>query len=141
MPVVCSEHGPSYLEEVAVAASDRQWPPVNLQACARVVIKYDPGFALKDTWVTEHVTLADLFAHRSGLPDHAGDPLKDLGYDRGYIQIGNGNVGGRQIVDADSLERTHLPEILSAPPRAPSSRSNATASAGASATMITAAFG
>ncbi len=44
-----------------------------------------PGFALKDRWVTEHVTVADLFAHRSGLPDHAGDLLEDLGYDRSYI--------------------------------------------------------
>ncbi|MFF4346039.1 serine hydrolase [Streptomyces sp. NPDC001530] len=44
-----------------------------------------PGFALKDPWVTEHVTYADLFSHRSGLPDHAGDLLEDLGYDRTYI--------------------------------------------------------
>ncbi|MFM9370400.1 serine hydrolase [Streptomyces sp. Da 82-17] len=49
------------------------------------VVKHSPGFALKDRWVTEHVTLADLFAHRSGLPDHAGDLLEDLGYDRSYI--------------------------------------------------------
>ncbi|MFD2122487.1 serine hydrolase [Streptomyces cirratus] len=44
-----------------------------------------PGFALKDPWVTDHVTTADLFSHRSGLPDHAGDLLEDLGYDRTYI--------------------------------------------------------
>ncbi|THA80625.1 serine hydrolase [Streptomyces sp. A0592] len=44
-----------------------------------------PGFALKDPWVTSHVTPADLFSHRSGLPDHAGDLLEDLGYDRAYI--------------------------------------------------------
>ncbi|GGZ87313.1 serine hydrolase [Streptomyces subrutilus] len=44
-----------------------------------------PGFALKDPWVTDHVTTADLFSHRSGLPDHAGDLLEDLGYDRAYI--------------------------------------------------------
>lgn len=49
------------------------------------VVKYDPGFRLKDPWVTSHATLADLFAHRSGLPDHAGDLLEDLGYDRSYI--------------------------------------------------------
>ncbi|MFB7279060.1 serine hydrolase [Streptomyces hydrogenans] len=49
------------------------------------VVEHDPGFALKDPWVTRHVTLADLFAHRSGLPDHAGDMLEDLGYDRSYI--------------------------------------------------------
>ncbi|MEU3775001.1 serine hydrolase [Streptomyces sp. NPDC032472] len=44
-----------------------------------------PGFALKDPWVTAHVTTADLFSHRSGLPDHAGDLLEDLGYDQAYI--------------------------------------------------------
>lgn len=44
-----------------------------------------PGFAFKDPWVTDHVTPADLFSHRSGLPDHAGDLLEDLGYDRSYI--------------------------------------------------------
>ncbi|MFD7084380.1 serine hydrolase [Streptomyces sp. NPDC059918] len=44
-----------------------------------------PGFALKDPWVTGHVTTADLFSHRSGLPDHAGDLLEDLGYDQAYI--------------------------------------------------------
>ncbi|MEU3725159.1 serine hydrolase [Streptomyces sp. NPDC031705] len=44
-----------------------------------------PGFALKDPWVTSHVTPADLLSHRSGLPDHAGDLLEDLGYDQAYI--------------------------------------------------------
>ncbi|MFD3700893.1 serine hydrolase [Streptomyces sp. NPDC058646] len=44
-----------------------------------------PGFSLKDPWVTEHVSTADLFSHRSGLPDHAGDLLEDLGYDQAYI--------------------------------------------------------
>ena len=41
-----------------------------------------PWFALADPYVTTHVTIADLFAHRSGLPDHAGDRLEDIGYDR-----------------------------------------------------------
>ncbi|MFJ4865689.1 MULTISPECIES: serine hydrolase [unclassified Streptomyces] len=44
-----------------------------------------PGFSLKDPWVTDHVTAADLFSHRAGLPDHAGDLLEDLGYDQAYI--------------------------------------------------------
>lgn len=44
-----------------------------------------PGFLTADAWVTEHVTAADLFAHRSGLPDHSGNLLEDLGYDRGEI--------------------------------------------------------
>lgn len=41
-----------------------------------------PGFALADPFVTERLTVADLYAHRSGLPDHAGDLLEDIGYDR-----------------------------------------------------------
>lgn len=41
-----------------------------------------PWFALSEDWPTQHVTLADLFAHRSGLPGHAGDVLEDVGYDR-----------------------------------------------------------
>ena len=41
-----------------------------------------PWFALNDPYVTGHLTIADLYSHRSGLPDHAGDKLEDLGYDR-----------------------------------------------------------
>lgn len=41
-----------------------------------------PWFTLSDPYVTSHVTIADLYSHRSGLPDHAGDRLEDLGYDR-----------------------------------------------------------
>lgn len=41
-----------------------------------------PWFALSDPAVTRMLTVGDLFAHRSGLPDHAGDRLEDLGYDR-----------------------------------------------------------
>jgi CubicO group peptidase (beta-lactamase class C family) len=41
-----------------------------------------PGFAMQEPWVTSQVTLRDLYAHRSGLPDHAGDLLEDYGYDR-----------------------------------------------------------
>ena len=44
-----------------------------------------PGFALHDAWPTQNVSLADLFSHRSGLPDHAGDVLEDLGFDRDEV--------------------------------------------------------
>ncbi len=44
-----------------------------------------PWFALSDPAATRMVTVGDLFAHRSGLPDHAGDILEDLGYDRRTI--------------------------------------------------------
>lgn len=44
-----------------------------------------PTFALSDPYVSDHVTIGDLYAHRSGLPDHAGDLLEDLGYDRTQV--------------------------------------------------------
>jgi len=53
------------------------------------VVKWDipvvsklPWFSLSDPYVTSHLTIADLYSHRSGLPDHAGDKLEDLGYGR-----------------------------------------------------------
>ncbi|HEY7060318.1 MAG TPA: serine hydrolase [Chloroflexota bacterium] len=49
------------------------------------IIAHDPGFQMYDPWVTREVTLRDMFAHRSGLPDHAGDLLEDLGYDRAEV--------------------------------------------------------
>lgn len=45
----------------------------------------DPGFALADPWVSDHVTYADLYSHRSGLPEHAGDLVEDLGFDRAQV--------------------------------------------------------
>ena len=49
------------------------------------VVKYLPWFRLKDPWVTAHVTVADFLSHRSGLPDHAGDALEDIGYDERQV--------------------------------------------------------
>jgi CubicO group peptidase (beta-lactamase class C family) len=46
------------------------------------VVSKLPWFELSDPYVTSHVTIADLYSHRSGLPDHAGDQLGDLDYDR-----------------------------------------------------------
>ncbi len=46
------------------------------------VVSKLPWFVLSDPYVTGHSTIADLYSHRSGLPDHAGDKLEDLGYDR-----------------------------------------------------------
>src|SRR5213595_1777796 len=42
----------------------------------------DPTFAMFDPWVTREVTIRDMYAHRSGLPEHAGDLLEDLGFKR-----------------------------------------------------------
>ncbi|MFE0646382.1 serine hydrolase [Streptomyces sp. NPDC058877] len=204
---------------------------VGVEGWTKPVAPNLPDFRLKDPWVTSHVTVADLFSHRSGLPDHAGDLLEDLGYDRAYVlshlrdeplapfrasyaytnfgltaaaqavaeekgvpweklaadvlykpagmnstssrfedfeqapdrawghvkvdgawkpqfvrdpdaqspaggvsstardmatwlklQLANGALDGRQIVEADALERTHWPESVTGPPRAPAGR-------------------
>ncbi|MAM08915.1 MAG: serine hydrolase, partial [Rhizobiaceae bacterium] len=44
-----------------------------------------PWFSLSDPAVSERLTIGDLYSHRSGLPDHAGDDLEDLGFDRRTI--------------------------------------------------------
>ena len=49
------------------------------------IMDLDPGFRMNDPWVTQNVTLRDMFSHRSGLPDSAGDDLEDLGYGRAEI--------------------------------------------------------
>jgi CubicO group peptidase (beta-lactamase class C family) len=49
------------------------------------LVTYLPWFELNDPWITKHVTIGDMYAHRSGLPDHAGDDLEDLGYNRREI--------------------------------------------------------
>jgi CubicO group peptidase (beta-lactamase class C family) len=45
----------------------------------------DPAFEMYVPWVTREITIRDLFAHRSGLPDHAGDLLEDMGYERAEV--------------------------------------------------------
>ena len=49
------------------------------------IIKYDPGFEMDAPYVTGNVTSRDMYSHRSGLYDHAGDLLEDMGYDRAAI--------------------------------------------------------
>ncbi len=49
------------------------------------VVRFLPDFRLSDPAITERVTIGDLFSHRSGLPDHAGDDLEELGYDRAEV--------------------------------------------------------
>ena len=46
------------------------------------MIDHDPGFRMYDPYVTRELRLRDLLCHRSGLPDHAGDLLEDIGYDQ-----------------------------------------------------------
>ena len=49
------------------------------------VVSHLSGFELSVPYVTDNVSYGDLFSHLSGLPDHAGDLLEDLGYDQDYI--------------------------------------------------------
>lgn len=49
------------------------------------IVKQLPWFTLSDPWVGDHVTIGDMYAHRSGLPDHAGDDLEALGYSRRQV--------------------------------------------------------
>ena len=49
------------------------------------VIDHDPGFRMYDPYVTRELRLRDLLCHRSGLPDHSGDLLEDLGFARAKI--------------------------------------------------------
>jgi CubicO group peptidase (beta-lactamase class C family) len=44
-----------------------------------------PEFQMSTPWVTSQVTLRDMFCHRSGLPEHGGDLLEDLGFDRNDV--------------------------------------------------------
>src|SRR5437763_6312536 len=45
----------------------------------------DPAFVMFEPWVTREITIRDMYAHRSGLPPHAGDLLEDLGFARAEI--------------------------------------------------------
>ncbi len=49
------------------------------------IIDHDPAFQMQDPAVTASLTIRDTYAHRSGLPDHAGDLLEDMGYDRAEV--------------------------------------------------------
>lgn len=49
------------------------------------VSRYLPDFKLGNAYVSEHATIGDYFAHRSGLPGTAGDDLEDLGFSRNEV--------------------------------------------------------
>ena len=60
-----------------------------------------PDFAMSDPWVTREITLRDMFCHRSGLPDHGGDLLEDIGYGRDAI------IHRLRYIKPDTSFRTH----------------------------------
>jgi CubicO group peptidase (beta-lactamase class C family) len=49
------------------------------------VLRTLPAARIGPPAIAPEVTIRDLLAHRSGLPDHAGDHLEDLGFDRATI--------------------------------------------------------
>ncbi|MGH2583512.1 MAG: serine hydrolase [Dehalococcoidia bacterium] len=49
------------------------------------IVSHLPSFALADPFVTSNVTLRDMYSHRSGLPEYAGDLLECLGFPREQI--------------------------------------------------------
>lgn len=49
------------------------------------VVERLPYFRLSDPWVTQHVTIGDMYAMRSGLPADAGDDLGEMGFTRRQI--------------------------------------------------------
>lgn len=49
------------------------------------LIDHDPDFRMYDPFVAAMLTIRDMFSHRSGLSEHAGDLLEDMDYDRTEI--------------------------------------------------------
>jgi CubicO group peptidase (beta-lactamase class C family) len=49
------------------------------------ITEHLPWFELSDRSTTQQVTIADMYAHRSGLPTHIGDLQEDMGYSRREI--------------------------------------------------------
>ena len=49
------------------------------------VVDLDPGFQLKDPWVSQEFRVFDLLAQRSSLPPYANDTLVFLGFDAGAM--------------------------------------------------------
>lgn len=49
------------------------------------VVDLEPGFQLKDPWVTREFRVFDLLAQRSGLPPYANDALGSLGFDENSL--------------------------------------------------------
>ena len=49
------------------------------------IVDLNPEFQMFDPWITNHVTVRDLYAHRSGLNGNAGNDLEGLGYEQDEI--------------------------------------------------------
>lgn len=75
------------------------------------VVSQLPWFALSDPWVSQNVTVGDFYAHRSGLPEHAGDLLEDLGYDRRQV------LERLRDIPLDPFRSTYNYTISASPPQ------------------------
>jgi CubicO group peptidase (beta-lactamase class C family) len=49
------------------------------------VIDYLPEFRMYDPWITREFTITDMLSHRSGLPDHFGDAMQVMKYNRSQM--------------------------------------------------------
>jgi CubicO group peptidase (beta-lactamase class C family) len=49
------------------------------------VVDLDPGFQMRDPWVTREFRFFDLLAQRSGLPPYANDEFGALDFDRSTL--------------------------------------------------------
>ncbi|MDG2989722.1 serine hydrolase [Candidatus Synechococcus calcipolaris G9] len=47
--------------------------------------RHDPNFAMNESFVSQSVTLRDMFSHRSGLPVYGGDRLEDIGFSQAEV--------------------------------------------------------
>lgn len=65
------------------------------------IVSHLPDFALSDEWVTDHVTIEDVYAHRSGLPEHAGDLLYN------YTNVGL-TAGAEAVAEASDTSWAEL---------------------------------
>ena len=74
------------------------------------IVDLDPGFQLKDPWVTREFRVYDLLAQRSGLPPYANDALGLAGLDRDVVErypIKSGPALGLRVVADDKRDGAH----------------------------------
>ncbi|MDJ0514045.1 MAG: serine hydrolase [Methyloceanibacter sp.] len=73
---------------------------------------------LKDgSWAASYDRNADAQAPAGGASASLNDMLRFL-----RLQLGNGRLDGKELVDPDALAATHVPQVIPGPPRAPAAR-------------------
>jgi hypothetical protein len=68
-------------------------------------------------WVAKYTFDDDAASPAGGVSSTARDVAKWM-----RLQLSNGKFDGKQIIDADALARTHLPQSMSTPPPSPAGR-------------------